>query len=152
MYIEILTVVFLLLAGVLAGVLFSVEVAIVPMVCALPGERYVQVHRLLDARFDPLMPRMNKVSLAVCAALVIFADGVGARVVFGLAGLCIVGVAVVSEAFNVRMNRDIDTWDPGEPPAGWPVVRARWAAANRVRTVLAGAGFCLAVAAATTPW
>ncbi|GLW63927.1 hypothetical protein Arub01_21710 [Actinomadura rubrobrunea] len=136
---------FLLLSGALAGVLFAVETAIVPAVSALPGDVYVRVHRLLDRRFDPMMPRVNKVSLAVCAALVVLAGGVWPRVALACSGLCIIGVAVVSEGWNVRMNRVIDGWDPAAPPPDWSRVRARWAAANRVRTLLAIAGFGAAV-------
>ncbi|MFA1538350.1 anthrone oxygenase family protein [Actinomadura monticuli] len=150
--VDVLLAVFLLLSGVLAGVLFAVETAIVPVVAVLPADRYVQVHRLLDRRFDPMMPRVNKVALAVCAALVVVADGVWPRVAVGCAGLCVVGVAVVSEGWNVRMNRVIDGWDPAAPPADWPGVRARWASANRARTLLAAAGFGAAIAGASLVW
>ncbi|MFA1548315.1 anthrone oxygenase family protein [Actinomadura chokoriensis] len=150
--VDVLLAAFLLLSGVLAGVLFTVERAIVPVVGVLPAERYVQVHRLLDRRFDPMMPRVNKVSLAVCAGLVAAAGGVWPRVVIACAGLCIVGVAVVSEGWNVRLNRVIDGWDPAAPPADWPSVRARWAVANRARTLLAVAGFGAAIAGAALVW
>jgi hypothetical protein len=53
------------------------------------------------------MPTVNKIALAVCLALVVLADGAGAKVAFGIAGLCIVGVAIVSEMFNVRSS-DLD--------------------------------------------
>ena len=56
---------FLLGTGALAGVLMAVEMAMVPMLCALRGERWIEVHRLLDPGFDPLMPRVNKGVLAL---------------------------------------------------------------------------------------
>jgi uncharacterized membrane protein len=152
MAVDILLGVFLLLSGTLAGVLFAVEVAIVPAAAALPGERYVQVHRLMDRRFDPLMPRVNKVTLAVCVALVIMVGGIWPRIAIALAGLCIVAVAVVSEGWNVRINRVIDRWDPHAPPEDWPAVRARWAAANRVRTLFAVAGFGVAILGTALSW
>ncbi|WP_131736991.1 DUF1772 domain-containing protein [Actinomadura roseirufa] len=152
MAVDVMLAVFLLLSGILAGVLFTVEMAIVPAVAVLPGERYVQIHRLLDRRFDPLMPRVNKVSLALCALLVIFAGGVWPRVALAVAGLCVVGVAVVSEGWNVKLNRVVDRWDPQAPPDDWQGLRARWAAANRVRTLLAVAGFAAAIAGAALAW
>jgi uncharacterized membrane protein len=152
MAVDILLAVFLLLSGILAGVLFTVEVAIVPAVGALPGERYVQMHRLLDRRFDPLMPRVNKVALAICVALVILAGGAWPRIAIALAGLCIVGVAVVSEGWNVRINRVVDRWEPETPPEDWNVTRTRWAAANRVRTLFAMAGFGAAILGAALVW
>jgi Domain of unknown function (DUF1772) len=152
MVVDGLVAVFLLLSGTLAGVLFTVETAIVPVVRVLPGDRYVQMHRLLDRRFDPMMPRMNKVALAVCVALVVLAGGIWPRLMFAFAGLCVVGVAVVSERFNVRINRVIDTWDPDRPPADWSGVRDRWASANRVRTGLAVLGFAATIAAVAILW
>lgn len=152
MAVDILLGTFLSLSGVLAGVLFTVEVAIVPAVGALSGERFVQMHRLLDRRFDPLMPRVNKVALLVCAALVILAGGVWPRIAVALAGLCIVAVAVVSEGWNVRINRVVDRWDPEALPGDWTAVRARWAAANRVRTLFAIAGFVATIVGAALIW
>ncbi|GAA2102415.1 DUF1772 domain-containing protein [Actinomadura alba] len=152
MAVDILLAAFLLLSGGLAGVLFAVEVAIVPTVGALPGEGYVQVHRLLDRRFDPLMPRVNKVALVICVGVIVLAGDMWPRVALALAGLCIIGVAVVSEGWNVRINRDIDAWDPADPPADWPRVRTRWAAANRIRALLAVAGFVAAIVGAALAW
>jgi uncharacterized membrane protein len=137
---------FLLLSGILAGTLFTVHMAIVPTLTALPGERWVQVHTLLDKRFDPTMPRINMVSLVICAALVLLADGGPAKVAFALGGLFTVGVAVVSEAYNVRMNKHLEKWDPEALPPDWLGLRARWASANLVRTVFAIVGFASALA------
>jgi uncharacterized membrane protein len=148
MGVAVLTAVFLLLTGLLAGTLFTVEVAVVPTLGVLSGERWVQVHTLLDHRFDPMMPRMNMVTLASCLALVIFADGFAAKAAFALGGLCTVGVAVVSEAFNVRMNKHISSWDPRALPLEWLGLRSRWASANRVRTIIAVAGFASAIVGA----
>jgi uncharacterized membrane protein len=148
---EVLAGLFLLLTGALAGVLMAVAVAVVPMMSALPGERWVQVHRLLDPGFDPLMPRANKVTLAIGVVLAIIAPGVAAKTGFALAVLCVVGVAFVSERYNVRMNRHIDTWDD-ELPAGWTVLRTRWAVWNQVRTLIAVIGFAAAIAASMFAW
>jgi hypothetical protein len=150
--VDVLGAVFLLLSGTLAGVLFAVEIAVVPTILALAAEPYVRVHTLLDRRFDPLMPRINKVALAICVLLVVFAEPVGAKVGIGLAGVATVGVAVVSEVYNVRMNRRIADWDPRALPADWQSVRARWASANRVRTLIAFAGFAAAITGTTLAW
>jgi uncharacterized membrane protein len=138
---------FVLMTGILAGLLFAVDLAVVPALAALPGDRYVQVHRLLDPRFDPLMPRFNKVTLAIGVLLVIAAPGVPARAGFAVAVLCVIAVALVSELRNVRLNRRIDTWDTGALPAGWRQIRLRWGHWNRIRTLISIAGFVAAVVA-----
>jgi hypothetical protein len=136
------------LTGVLAGTLFTVESAIVPTLLSLPGDRWIQVHTGLDSRFDPLMPSINKVSLGICAALVVLADGTAAKTAFALGGAGTVAVALVSELFNVRMNKRIVGFDPDALPAGWTGLRAKWAAANRARTLFALGGFVSTVVGA----
>jgi 2-polyprenyl-6-methoxyphenol hydroxylase-like FAD-dependent oxidoreductase/uncharacterized membrane protein len=145
--VDALALVFLVAAGVLAGVLVGVDLAVVPMLGALPGEGYLQVHKLLDPSFDPFMPRLSKVTLVAGVALVVFAPGVPTKVTFALALLSIVGMAVVSEVFNVRMNRRIDTWSAERIPGDWQTVRATWGFWHRVRTVLSLAGFVAAAVA-----
>ena len=140
---------FLLGTGALAGVLMAVELAIVPMLCALRGDRWIEVHRLLDPGFDPMMPRVNKVVLALGLVLVVVAGPDSARVCFGLACAGIGGVALVSELRNVPMNRRIDGWVAAGLPDDWAGQRARWARANRVRTLFAAAGFAAAICGAT---
>lgn len=136
---------FIVLSGLLAGTLFMVEIAVVPTFGALPPDRWVQVHRLLDRRFDPLMPRVNKVALVICAGVIVFVDGAPAKAAFAVAGLGIVGVAVVSEAYNVRLNRQVEGWDVRALPPDWSRLQTRWASANRVRTLFAVLGFAGAV-------
>lgn len=147
MWLQLLIAVFVLLAGLLAGVLFAVEMAIVPTIQALAPEPWINVHILLDRRFDPMMPRINKVALAISAVLIVFTPGIGAKLAFGVAAVCIVGVAYVSEAYNVRMNKKIAAWDLADLPQDWGALRARWASANRVRTLIALAGFVATIAA-----
>lgn len=140
--------VFLVLTGLLAGVLFAVEIAVVPMLGRLAGPEFTVVHRLLDPGFDPLMPRISKVGLLAGIAAAILAPTLASSVLTWAAIAALVGVAVVSEAVNVRLNRVIDSWDGDRPPEDWQPVRRRWARANRVRTLFAVASFLLAVLAA----
>lgn len=137
-----------LLSGALAGVLLAVEIAVVPMMGALSGDRYVQVHQLLDPRFDPLMPAVARVAMGTDVALTVFAPGAGARVAFGAAEAGLIAVALVSELSNVRLNRSIDTWDPDRLPGTWARTRDRWARSNRYRTLLAVAAFAAAITGA----
>lgn len=134
------------LCGALAGALLAVEVAVVPMMGALSGDRYVQVHRLLDRRFDPLMPVLARIAMGADLFLTVFAPGWGARAAFAAAEAGLIGVALISELSNVRLNRAIDTWEPDRLPGTWARTREHWARANRYRTLVAAVAF----AAATT--
>ncbi|MFG2813237.1 anthrone oxygenase family protein [Streptomyces sp. NPDC048410] len=144
--VALLALVFVLCTGVLAGALIAVERAIVPMLLRLPRQTWSDVHRLLDPGFDPLMPTVNKVALAAGLGLAFLAPGAGAKACFAVALAAVVGVALVSELRNVRMNRVIDGWAAaGEIPDSWGPLRARWARANLLRTVFAGLAFCVAL-------
>ncbi|CAL9376698.1 hypothetical protein SUDANB145_00983 [Streptomyces sp. enrichment culture] len=146
MYVDLLAALLVLLSGALAGVLVAVEIAVVPMLADLPGRRYVQVHRLLDPRFDPLMPTVDKIALGVGLLLIVLAPGWAAKGAFAVAEAGLIGVALVSELSNVRINRSIDTWETDRLPQGWAETRARWARANRSRTWIASVGFVAAIA------
>ncbi|GAA0538103.1 DUF1772 domain-containing protein [Paractinoplanes ferrugineus] len=152
MWLQVLAALFLLLAGLLAGVLFTVEMAIVPTIRALAADPWIRVHVLLDRRFDPMMPRMNKVALAIGLVLIVFVPGPATKVAFAAAALSIGGVAVISEVYNVRLNKRIAAWPVGDPPAEWPEVRARWARANQARTLVALGGFAVTIAAVALAW
>ncbi|MFB7678187.1 anthrone oxygenase family protein [Kitasatospora purpeofusca] len=148
-----LAIVFVLCTGVLAGALLAVERAVVPMLLRLPRQTWSDVHRLLDPGFDPLMPIVNKVALAAGLGLAVLAPGAAAKVAFAAALAGVVGVALVSELRNVRMNRRIDGWAAaGEIPDGWDSLRARWARANLLRTVLAGLAFCVSLGGCWLAW
>ncbi|MFD9432716.1 anthrone oxygenase family protein [Streptomyces sp. NPDC060002] len=153
MLVTLLAVVFVLCTGVLAGALVAVERAVVPMLMRLPRQTWSEVHRLLDPGFDPLMPTVNKVALAAGLGLALLAPGAGAKAAFATALAGVVGVALVSELRNVRMNRRIDAWaEAGEIPSGWDTLRARWARANLLRTAFAGLAFCAALGGCWRLW
>lgn len=145
MFVTLLAALLVLLSGALAGVLVAVHIAVVPMLADLPGDRYVQIHRSLDPRFDPLMPLVDKVALGVGLVLIVLAPGWDAKAAFAAAEAGLIGVALVSELSNVRINRSIDTWEARGLPQGWSETRTRWARSNRSRTWIALAGFAAAI-------
>lgn len=51
----------------------------------------------------------------------------------GVAGF--VGVIVVSEGWNVPVNRQVARWPPGTSTAAYEPIRSRWLRAHLVRTV-----------------
>ncbi|MFE6165483.1 anthrone oxygenase family protein [Streptomyces sp. NPDC056486] len=148
-----LAAVLVLCTGVLAGALIAVEQAVVPMLLSLPRQTWSDVHRRLDPGFDPLMPTVNKVALAAGLGLSFLAPGADAKAAFASALGAVVGVALVSELRNVRMNRRIDAWaEAGEIPGGWGALREAWARANRLRTAFAVLAFCAALCGCWLAW
>ncbi|WP_149552784.1 anthrone oxygenase family protein [Streptomyces marokkonensis] len=145
--------VFVMCTGTLAGALVAVERAVVPMLLSLARQTWSEVHRLLDPGFDPLMPRVNKVALAAGLALALLAPGAAAKAAFAAALAGVVGVALVSELRNVRMNRRVDAWArAGEYPETWTELRSDWARANRTRTAFAVFAFLAALGGCALAW
>jgi uncharacterized membrane protein len=137
----------LLLSGMLAGVLFSVARAVGPMFGGLPADRYVQVHQLLDPRFDPLMPMLCALDMITALAVVVFGPGGPARIAWATGLVLTVAVAVISQSCNVPINRQVASWDPASPPADWSRLRAGWASGNQLRTACAVGAFALYIGA-----
>ena len=132
--------------GILAGVLVSVARAIAPTFLVLPGERYVQVHQLLDRRFDPLMPILSAVTTVQVVVLVVVGD-YPVRVLY-VTTLVLIGLmAAVSGVVNVPINRKVLAWDPADPPADWADLRIRWTRWNLARTVCAVGAFAASTSA-----
>jgi uncharacterized membrane protein len=126
--------------GTIAGVLVSVAGAIAPTFVQLPGERYVQVHQLLDRRFDPLMPILNALTMVGTIILVVV-RGYPVRLLYIAVAVLMALVAAVSGMVNVPINRKVLAWDADHPPREWAELRTRWARWNLVRTVFAIGAF-----------
>jgi uncharacterized membrane protein len=128
-------------SGTVAGTLFGVARAVVPTLQALPGNRYVQVHQLLDRRFDPFYPWVTRVTMAAVLVLLVLPVGWTQRSLLIAGLIASVLLAVISDTRNVPINKQISQWDPENHPAEWEGLRTRWGRANSVRTVFALAAF-----------
>jgi uncharacterized membrane protein len=133
-----LSIVALVGAGILAGVLFATAISVVPAAAALPAGQYVRLHKLLGRFYDPTMPLIS-VSALVSNAVLATALGpdTTTRRLFGLSAALLFGVAVVSQTRNVPINRRVKVLDADALPADWRDPRRQWRDWNLVRTVLA---------------
>ncbi len=128
-------------SGVLAGVLVAVSRAVVPTFAALPADRYVQLHQLLDPRFDPIMPWICRIAMVQGTVLVVVVPPITAKALLALGVILIGVVALVSELRNVPINRQVLSWDPQQPPPNWTELRSRWARGHHLRTAFAVTAF-----------
>jgi uncharacterized membrane protein len=139
-----LAVVTLLLTGLTAGTLFGVALANVPTFTLMPLRQYAGVHQMLDKYYEPTMPIMVFASCAADLALALVTHGPGARALFAVAAAALIGVALISQFFNVPLLRPLRALDVTQMSADWPDPRPAWRRWHLVRTGLA----CLALAAA----
>lgn len=144
----ILAIQLVIISGIVAGVMAAVSRAVVPVFAALPAERYVQLHQLLDPQFDPFMPWLTRFNLLQGVVLLILVDPLAPRILIAVGMLLLAMMAVVSEFGNVPINRKVLSWDPAQPPGGWAELRSRWARWQHLRSVLAAASFAAVTSAA----
>jgi uncharacterized membrane protein len=141
MFATILAMHVVIISGIIAGVMASVSRAVVPTFAALPADRYVQLLKLLDSRFDPFMPWLTRFNLLQGVVMVIVVEPLPAKILAAVGMLLLAGMAAVSEFGNVPINRQVLSWDPEQPPSGWAELRSRWARWQHLRNFLAAASF-----------
>ncbi|MFE2225279.1 anthrone oxygenase family protein [Streptomyces kronopolitis] len=129
-------------SGLVAGVLFAVALSVLPALCAMPPDRYLQAHRLLGRNWDPTMPVLVLGSFAADLALAAWAGGRG-RPVFAAAAVLLLLVSVISHFGNVPINRRVKGTDPAAVPADWHDPRPLWRRWHLLRTVLAAVAAAL---------
>lgn len=61
-------------------------------------------------------------------------------VLFGLATLCIISVALITAFGNIPINNQILTWDVNLPPASWKSSADTWWTFQTIRTIAAIVG------------
>ncbi|MCO6011011.1 DUF1772 domain-containing protein [Actinoallomurus purpureus] len=149
MWTQTLEVLVLVSAGLVTGVLVTGAVALVPCFRALPPDRYVEVHQLLDRRIDPMMPILVVISSALALILTFVAGGTTRSLLFAVGSILMAGVAVVSVSTAVPLlRRHVRKVDPADLPADWYDLRRPWRAWHLIRTLLAVASL-LAIASAS---
>jgi uncharacterized membrane protein len=138
--------------GVAVGVFAGTVLGGVPLLLALPPDRYVHAHGFLATRYDPFMP----VTLALTALLditlaIVHRDWVVAPI-YLLAGLLVIAVMVVSVTRTVPINKWVTAQDPARMPDDWERhdPRERWRTWNLVRSSLAAAALLVNLVALIT--
>lgn len=127
----------LLANGLAAGVLTGTVLGGVPLLQALPTDRYVHAHAFFAGRYDPFMPLCLLGTAVGDTVLALRVTEPTARALLAVAAVTAVAVITVSVTRNVPINRWVRSLDPEALPADFTDPRPRWAHWNRVRTALA---------------
>jgi uncharacterized membrane protein len=146
-----LRVLVLLGTGMVAGVLFAVAISVMPALIAMPADRYVFTHKLLGRRYDRVMPFITAGSVLIDTYLAVRAIDPVHRVLYVVAAVSMIGVAVVSQTRNVPINNQVKKLSPDEMPEDWQDPRMQWRNWNLVRCGLAVLGCVLTATAVVLP-
>jgi uncharacterized membrane protein len=138
--------------GVAVGVFAGTILGGVPLLLALPPDRYVHAHRFLATRYDPFMPVTIVLTAVLDIAIAVLARHALTTALFATAALLVISVMVVSVTRTVPINRWVVGLDPDNLPADWSRQdpRERWRTWNAVRSSLAAAALAVNLVAAAS--
>jgi len=139
----------LFVSGVSAGVLILVLIAVMPAIRSLPVATVLR----FKAKFDPLVDRLNPpfviVAVLTGVALLFVGDPTSTQVIFTIVGIVgSAGIAITSLTVNMRINREMATWNPDAPPPEYEPLLARWTAVHGIRTLSGVTAFAAYLVAA----
>jgi uncharacterized membrane protein len=136
-------------AGVLAGVLVAVDVAVVPTFRSLSAAQWIERHKAFDERIERFMPPQTIVTMILGGLVVAFERRPAVRGLAALGLLLLMTSGVTSQTQMVPINRKVKSWDPAAPPPEWAALRARWAKMHKVRLLAAMGGLSALALSAT---
>jgi uncharacterized membrane protein len=133
----------ILAAGVNAGGILLILMAVVPTVRSLPPSIGLRLHRAVNPRGDRYLPITVVMSgLAAVAILIVHYQLSTTAVVFTIIGLIgTFGVFFTSVFFDVPLSRTMHSWSTDSVPSEYAAALARWDRIHTLRTASA----CLAL-------
>lgn len=145
-------------SGIQAGALLMVRYGVCPTFRVLAIPEWMRLHVLLDRSIERYMPALNIVTGGTTLWLLFLTQPADARLLRALALACNIGLALMSELVNVRINKSVAAAAIGPDGAAVPpneedharlaAARERWIRWHHWRTADIVAGFLLYVAAA----
>lgn len=134
----------------LTGFLAVVQWSLVPAQNRLDAAGYATLEKGMNDVLELLTPLLMITSLAAALVVLYLAwqRKPLIRMLYGLAGLCLVAMIVSTLLINAPINSTIDGWDAAAPPANWMELRDRWEFGHAIRSYIGLVGLVSALAAA----
>lgn len=141
--------------GLFAGLLYTFEQGVIPVLATLSATEYTRVEQGLIRALDAFPTGVIVVaSLSMLLPLYPLVRLRQERhtaywwlTALGWA-LFFFGVGVFTIVLNVPINNAVLTWDPAAPPADWENARTTWNSLNAIRTPINYVSFLLMIWAA----
>jgi uncharacterized membrane protein len=131
-----------------AGGLVAVELALRPAMLAMPDRESVRLHQVFDRFIHRYMP-VTTIASEICTIVLLIIGDLDdlETVLLIVAGVCMANTIIVSQFFNVPINRIVLSWSLDAIPDEYPQLLARWGRFNIARTFTAVVAFlCFAAA------
>lgn len=137
-------------SGIQLGTLWIMKLSILPLLNALPYDRYVNTCQLIDMHiFHPIAVWSGVIAGSIGVIAAFITPTTASAVLFLVGSLGMLGVGLTSEGINRPIWRQIEKWDTGTlSDERWAHKRHVWYLAHETRTyfgILAVAGYIAAI-------
>lgn len=137
-------------SGIQLGTLWIMKLSILPLLNALPYDRYVNTCQLIDMHvFHPIAVWSGVIAGSIGVVAAIIAPTTAATVLFLVGSFGMLGVGLTSEGINRPIWRQIEKWDVDKlSDERWAHKRHVWYLAHETRTyfgILAVAAYVAAI-------
>ncbi|GAB4554056.1 MAG: DUF1772 domain-containing protein [Anaerolineales bacterium] len=138
--------------GLFAGLLYTFEQGVIPMLMTLNAAEYTQVEQVLIRSLDAFPTGVIVVAnmamlLPLYPLIRLWKERHTAYWRWTAAGwaLFFFGVGIFTIVLNVPINNAVLTWNPSAPPADWESARNTWNTLNAIRTPINYVSFLLMI-------
>jgi uncharacterized membrane protein len=143
---EVVGMVSLYLAGILAGEEFVIRFGVRGPVASLDEELSIRLRQALIYSLRVMVPVIFFSTLLSAVAVTVL-DGFGPALAFRCAALVALLVWLVATlAGTAPINSAVLEWEPNAPPSKWRAMESRWERLDTMRTFAALAAFALMLA------
>ena len=137
----------LLLTALLVGTMFGIWLGFNP--APLSSSAFVEMQQNAIRALNVPLPILGLVCIVLTAALAALTKAdKRARWLLVIAALCLAAAGLITRFGNQPINAVFMSWSAQAPPSDWAALRDTWWHWHTLRTVIAVAGFALALLAA----
>ncbi len=141
----------LLLSGIAAGMFLMDCFGYHPVLQRLADHAAIQLHQESVALHRGLFRLAIQSSGAACLVMMIFFSDRTSRGLLIASLACLIALIVYTNYALILLNREIATWTPNSPPAGWRTLFSQMIFREQLRSFLPTVAFVPALAASQRP-
>lgn len=138
-----------LLAGLVAGTIFTVSYVFVPMVARVPDGEALRIRQLMNPLIDRYQKPFGFLAGATGIALLFFDLSTAQYVATAIGLVADASIVVVSTRGNYRINATMDEWSVDAPPAEFRPLQVSWNRWHMLRLLGAALAFVAFTLSAT---
>ena len=134
----------LLMAGLIAGVIFGIWIGYNPQ--SFSAQTYVEQQQSAIKALNTLMPLLGLITiLLTIVSAFLQRDNKKVFIALLIAVVFLIVSGLVTRFGNQPINSIVMTWNKVEVPGNWTELRDKWWSLHKIRTVTAVLAFCIII-------